>query len=164
MPQLEQIHTFLGQIFWLVITFGILYLVLWKAALPRVSSILLERQERIDEDILKAEEFRKEAYEAFAAYEKLVTDARSNAQDLIRAANEKLAADAAARQDALTDKIKADVADAESKIQKARVEAIENIQSVSVEVAQAATSRLIGTEVAAEAAAAAVAAAIRARS
>ena len=51
MPQLEQIHTFLSQIFWLVITFGFLYLVLWKVALPRVSSILLERQERIDDDI-----------------------------------------------------------------------------------------------------------------
>ena len=42
-------------------------------------------------------------------------------------------------------------------------EAIENIQSVSVEVAQAATSRLIGTEVAAEDAQAAVTAAIQGR-
>jgi len=164
MPQLEQIHTFLSQIFWLVITFGFLYLILWKAALPRVSSILLERQERIDEDIRKAEEFRKEADEAVAAYEKLVADARSDAQDVIRAANEKLAADAAARQDALTEKIKADVAEAESRIEKARAAAIENIQSVSVEVAQAATSCLIGTEVAAEDAEAAVTAAIQGRS
>ena len=164
MPQLEQIHTFLSQIFWLVITFGFLYLVLWKAALPRVSSILLERQERIDDDIRKAEEFRKEADEAVAAYEKLVADARSDAQDLIRAANEKLAADAAARQASLTEKIKADVADAETRIEKARAEAIKNIQSVSVEVAQAATSRLIGTEVPAEEAEAAVTAAIQGRS
>lgn len=164
MPQLEQIHTFLSQIFWLVITFGFLYLILWKSALPRVSSILLERQERIDEDIRKAEEFRKEADEAVAAYEKLVADARSDAQDLIRAANEKLAADAAARQDALTEKIKADVADAETRIEKARADAIENIQSVSVEVAQAATSRLIGAEVPTEEAEAAVTAAIQGRS
>lgn len=164
MPQLEQIHTFLSQIFWLVITFGFLYLVLWKAALPRVSSILLERQERIDDDIRKAEEFRKEADEAVAAYEKLVADARSDAQDLIRTANEKLAADAAARQDALTEKIKANVTDAETRIEKVRAEAIKNIQSVSVEVAQAATSRLIGTEVPAEEAEAAVTAAIQGRS
>ena len=88
MPQLEQIHTYLSQIFWLVITFGFLYLVLWKTALPRISSIFLERQSRIDEDIRKAEEFRKEATDAVAAYEKIVADARSGAQDLIRAANE----------------------------------------------------------------------------
>ena len=83
---------------------------------------------------------------------------------MIRAANEKLAADAAARQDALTEKIKADAADAETRIEKARAEAIENIQSVSVEVARVATSRLIGTEVPAEEAEAAVTAAIQGRS
>ena len=148
MPQLEQIHTYLSQIFWLVITFGFLYLILWKAALPRVSSILLERQERIDEDVRKAEDFRKEANAAVVAYEKLVSEARADAQDLIRSANEKLIADSILRQDALTEKIKADISAAETRIEEARAEAIENIQSVSVEVAQAATSRLIGTEVA----------------
>ena len=84
MPQLEQIHTFIGQIFWLFVTFGLLYIVLWKAALPRVSTILQERQERIDEDLRKAEEFKQEADEAIAAYEKLVADARSQAQTVIR--------------------------------------------------------------------------------
>ena len=163
MPQLEQIHTYLSQIFWLVITFGFLYLVLWKTALPRVSSIFLERQSRIDEDIRRAEEFRKEATDAVAAYEKLVADARSGAQDLIRAANEKLAAETTAQQNALTEKIKNDISEAETRIEKARADAIKNIQVVSIEVAQAATSRLIGTDVPKEDAEAAVAAAIQGR-
>jgi F-type H+-transporting ATPase subunit b len=163
MPQLEQIDTFLGQIFWLAITFGFLYVVLWKAALPRVSTILQERQERIDEDLRKAEEFKREADEAIEAYEKLVADARSDAQAVIREANAALAADAAARQDALTARIKADVAEAETRIEKARAEAIDNIQSVAVEVAQAATARLTGKDVTADNAEAAVAAAMRER-
>ncbi|PPR10552.1 MAG: ATP synthase subunit b' [Alphaproteobacteria bacterium MarineAlpha11_Bin1] len=150
MPQLEQIHTYLSQVFWLVITFGFLYLVLWKTALPRISSILLERQERIDEDVRKAEDLRKEANAAVAAYEKLLAEARSAAQDLIRTANEKIAAESVARQDALTTKIKAEVSEAEKRIESARADAIENIQSVAVEVAQAASSRLIGTEVSVE--------------
>ncbi|MEC7464792.1 MAG: F0F1 ATP synthase subunit B' [Pseudomonadota bacterium] len=163
MPQLEQIHTFVGQIFWLVITFGFLYLVLWKAALPRVSSILLERQERIDEDIRRAGEFKQEAEKAVAAYEKLVADARSNAQALIREANEIQAHNAASQQEALTEKIKSDLEIAEKRIQNARAEAINNIQSVSVEVAQAAASRLIGIEIAPEEAKAAVTLAIQAK-
>lgn len=163
MPQLEQIDTFLGQIFWLAITFGFLYVVLWKAALPRVSTILQERQERIDEDLRKAEEFKREADEAIEAYEKLVADARSDAQAVLRDANARLAADAAARQDALTARIKADVAEAETRIEKARAEAIDNIQSVAVEVAQAATARLTGKDVTADNAEAAVAAAMRER-
>lgn len=164
MPQLEQFHTFLGQIFWLVITFGFLYLVLWKAALPRVSSILLERQERIEEDIRRAAEFKQEAERAIADYEKLVTDAQSSAQALIREANEKQAANAASRHEALTEKIKADVETAEKRIQKARTEAIDNIRSVSVEVAQSAASRLIGIEIALEEAESAVTSAIQAKS
>lgn len=163
MPQLEQIHTFVGQIFWLVITFGFLYLILWKAALPRVSSILLERQERIDEDIRRAGEFKQEAEKAVAAYEKLVADAQANAQALIREANEKQADNAASQQEALTGKIKSDLETAEKRIQKARAEAINNIQSVSVEVAQAAASRLIGIEIDPEEAKAAVTLAIRAK-
>ena len=74
-----------------------------------------------------------------------------------------LAADAAARQDALTARIKADVAEAEARIDKARTEALDNIQTVAVEVAQAATTRLIGKDVSADNAEAAVAAAMRER-
>lgn len=163
MPQLEQIHTFLGQIFWLLVTFGFLYVVLWKAALPRVSSILAERQERIDEDLRKAEQFKQEADEAMAAYEKTIADARSEAQTLIREANEALARDAAARQEALGEKIKSDLAAAEARIEAARADAVANISTVAVEAAQAATARLIGTEVPEAEAQAAVASALEER-
>ena len=163
MPQLEQIHTYLSQIFWLVVTFGFLYVVLWKAALPRVSSILMERQERIDEDLRKAEDFKKEADEAMAAYEKLVADARSKAQALLRETNDRLAKDSAARHEALGAKIKADVEAAEARIEAARAQAIANSQTVAVEVAQAATARLIGSDVAAGDAETAVQTAMRER-
>ena len=163
MPQLEQIHTFLGQIFWLVLTFGFLYVVLWKSALPRMSAILLERQERVDEDLRKAETFKQEAEEAMAAYEKTVADASSEAQAVLRAENEKLAANAATRQEALTAKIKQDTAEAEERIGKARAQAVENIHTVAVEVAQAATSRLIGADVPADEARSAVDAALQGR-
>ena len=163
MPQLEQIYTYLGQIFWLFVTFGLLYIVLWKAALPRVSTILQERQERIDEDLRKAEEFKQEADDAITAYEKLVAEARSQAQTVIREANVAFALDVAARQHALTVRIKADVAEAEARIDKARTEALANIQTVAVEVAQAATTRLIGKDIPTDNAEAAVTTALRER-
>ncbi|MEX2453310.1 MAG: F0F1 ATP synthase subunit B' [Rhodospirillaceae bacterium] len=163
MPQIDQMDTYLSQAFWLVVTFGFLYLVLWKAALPRVSTILMERQSRIDEDLHKAEELKKEADEAMAAYEKLAADARSQVQALLREANEQLASESAARHEALSDRIKADVAAAEARIDAARAAAVASIQAVAVEVAQAATSRLIGTDVTADDAKAAVAAAVEGR-
>ena len=163
MPQIEQMGTYLSQTFWLVVTFVFLYIVLWKAAMPRVSRILLERQERIDEDLRKAEELKKEADEAMEAYEKTVANARAEAQALIREANERLAQESAARQEALSEKIKADVAEAEARIEATKAEAIANIQTVAVEVAQAATSKLIGADIPAGDAEAAGANAIRER-
>jgi F-type H+-transporting ATPase subunit b len=163
MPQIEQMGTYLSQAFWLVVTFGVLYVVLWKVVLPRVSLILLDRQEKIDDDLRKAEEFKAEADQAIEAYEKLVADARAEAQRVTHEASETIAADAAQRQEALTAKIKADTDAAEQRIEAARADAIASIQSVSAEVAQAATARLIDTDVASSDAEAAVANALQNR-
>lgn len=163
MPQIEQMGTYLSQAFWLVVTFGVLYVVLWKVVLPRVSLILLDRQEKIDDDLRKAEEFKAEADQAIEAYEKLVADARAEAQRVIHEASETIAADAAQRQEALTAKIKADTDAAEQRIEASRADAIASIQSVSAEVAQAATARLIDTDVASSDAEAAVANALQNR-
>ncbi len=163
MPQIEQMGTYLSQAFWLVVTFGVLYVVLWKVVLPRVSLILLDRQEKIDDDLRKAEDFKAEADQAIEAYEKLVADARAEAQRVIHEASETIAADAAQRQEALTAKIKADTDAAEQRIEASRADAIASIQSVSAEVAQAATARLIDTDVASSDAEAAVANALQNR-
>ena len=54
MPQLEQISTYAGQIFWLVVVFAVLLGVMLKVALPRVQGILEDRQKRIDDDLARA--------------------------------------------------------------------------------------------------------------
>ena len=54
MPQLD-ISTFSNQIFWLVITLVIIYFVLSKIALPRIASVLSDRQMTISNDIARAE-------------------------------------------------------------------------------------------------------------
>ena len=163
MPQLEQIHTYLSQIFWLVVTFGCVYLILWKTALPRISSILQEREARIDEDLRKAQQFRKEANEAVTAYEVSIEKARLEAQSIIRTANERIAANVLVRQGELTEKIKSELSAAETRIEKARDNALESIQTVAIEVAQVATARLTSFEVAATDAKSAVTEVIKGR-
>ena len=161
MPQIEQADTFLSQAFWLIVTFGFLYVVLWKAVLPRLSSILVERQERIDEDVRMAETFKREADEAMAAYDRMIAEARDESQAIMRKANQELAEAAAARQAALTAKIKENADAAEARIETARAEAVGHVKIVAAEVAQAATARLSGMEVSVEDAEAAVADAMR---
>jgi F-type H+-transporting ATPase subunit b len=163
MPQLQQIDTFLSQVVWLAITFCLLYLVLWRAALPRVASILQTRQAKIDGDLERAESLKKEAEATLARYEESMGKARAEAQSILRAEAERLAAEATRRQDDLTRKLAADANAAEARIEAARREAVANLQSVAAEVAQAAVGKLLGETVPANAAAAAATRAIEER-
>ena len=54
MPQLNP-EFWISQIFWLVLTFGILYLVLSKLVLPKISDNLETRKSQILENIEAAE-------------------------------------------------------------------------------------------------------------
>ena len=144
MPQLEQIATFPSQIFWLVVTFIALFLIMWRLAVPKISDALEARQQRIDDNLERAADIKKEAEAAIEAYEKSLADARAAAQSVILEANAKLAEEAAKREAELSDKLQAKMAESEANISAAVDAAMENIRDVAQEVAAAATERLVG--------------------
>ena len=162
MPQLDP-TTFPPQLFWLVILFVLLYLLMSRVALPRISDVLEERQERIDDDLQKAEQLRSDAQAVLEAYERTMAEGRAQAHEIVRTAAEKMAAEAAERHAALGERLGRQTAEAEARIAAERDAAIANIRSVATEVAQQATSKLIGTEVPDGDAAAAVADALAER-
>ena len=146
MPQLEA-STFISQLVWLAITFVGLYLVMWKLVMPRVADVLQDRQERIDDDLEKAEALRNEAAGVLEAYEKTVADGRARAQTILREAADRNDKAAAERQAALGEQLAQQTADAEARINQAREEALANIRTVAAETAQAAALRLSGASV-----------------
>jgi len=79
MPQLD-LGTFDNQIFWLLITLVVIYLVLSRVALPRIAAILAERHGTITNDVAAAEELKARAESAAAVHEKALVDARAEAQ------------------------------------------------------------------------------------
>jgi F-type H+-transporting ATPase subunit b len=146
MPQLEA-STFISQLFWLAITFVGLYLVMWKVVIPRVADVLRDRQERLDDDLEKAEALRNEAASVLEAYEKTVADGRARAQAILREAADQNDKEAAIRQAALGEQLAQQTAAAEARIEGAREEALANIRSIAAEAAQAATLRLSGATI-----------------
>ena len=81
LPQLD-FSTFPNQIFWLVLTLVAIYAILNYVALPRIASVLAERQGTITNDIAAAEELKLKAREAEEAYNKALADARAEAQKI----------------------------------------------------------------------------------
>jgi F-type H+-transporting ATPase subunit b len=156
MPQLNA-STYASQILWLVITFAVLYYLLRTKALPRVADILEARQERISNDLDKAAALRAEAEEAAEEYAKVLANAQAKASDAIKTTRDAVSADIGARTAALDKELGAKITAAEASVRKARDQAMGELEGVAVEVAQAATKRLVGVEVTAAEAKAALA-------
>ena len=145
MPQFDP-STFTPQLFWLVLTFSVLFVAMWRHALPRLSGILEARRQRIASDLEKAAAFKAEAEQVAAEYEKALTEARDKAAAALKQAGAELAAEAAKRHESFGKELAARTGEAEQRIAAARDEALGNIKTVAEETAGAATAKLIGVE------------------
>ena len=163
MPQLEQINTYASQVFWLVLCFGVLYFVLWRSALPRITEVLQERRARIEQDVRKAEDLKREAEGVLAAYEAATAKARTEAHAILRESEQRFAAEAAKRHEELGRRLAAEAAESEARIAAAHTAALANVEAIATELAEAATRRLAGFSVDEPAARAAVAAVMQER-
>lgn len=155
LPQLNP-DSFASQIFWWAVTFGLLFWLMSKVALPRVAEVLEARQEKISNDLEKASALKAEAEGVMQAYEKALAEARGNAQKQIAASVAASDAEAARRNTELGTSLAGKTRDAEARIQAAKQEALSNLSSVAAEAALAATERLSGAVLSPDAAAAAV--------
>ncbi len=162
MPQLD-ITTYTSQVAWLVISFVVLLIVMWKAIVPRISGALEARQKRMDDNLERAAALRKEAEGLLEAYEKAQAQARSQAQATIAEAGAKASEEASRRHAELAGKLTKRIADSEAAIATAKEAALASLRTAAIEVAIAATERLVGEKPDAGATAAAVDAAAKSR-
>ncbi len=134
MPQLD-FSTWANQIFWLVITLVVIYMVLTKIALPRIAGILAERQGTITNDIAAAEDFKAKAQEAEAAYDKALIDARAEAHRIVAEAKAEIQSDLDAAIEKADAEISAKAAESEKAIAEIRAGAAEAVQQVAEDTA-----------------------------
>ncbi len=155
LPQLDP-TTFSPQVIWLAITFPILYLLMWRVALPRISQVLEERQHRIESDLNKAEQFRTGAETASRAYDALMAEVREKARDEVRKVRDATQREVELRVAEQTGRLAEEVKAAEGRIGDARLKAEAEIRVVAAELAREAVAKLGGVTVDETAAAAAV--------
>ena len=130
MPQLD-FSTFPNQIFWLIVTLVVLYLVLSRIALPRIATVLSERHGAIQRDLDKAEEMKRSAIEAENTYNKALADARAKANDIVNEAKSEIQKDldkAIAKADL---EISAKAVESEKAISAIRDSAVQSVEEVA---------------------------------
>lgn len=156
MPQLN-FESYPSQIFWLVVSLGVLFFILKTIALPRIAGGIEERSDAIEDDLDRAAEFRKKAEEAEAAYEKALADARAKSQEIAQATRDEIQKDvdaAIAKADA---EIAARAAEGETRIAEIRANAMEAVEAVAADTAEAVVEAVAPEMVDAKAVRAAVA-------
>ncbi len=139
-----QSQTYASQLVWLVIAFVLLYALMAKIALPRVTAIIESRQKRIAEDLADAEKLRQQSDQAVATYEKALADARARAQVIANETREKQQAEADARRKTLEDELNAKLATAEKTIADTKKAAMANVRSIAEDATRAIVERLLG--------------------
>lgn len=135
MPQLDP-SSFSTQLFWLTISFIVLYELLARVFLPRVQSIFDLRTRTVESDVNQAEALQSEARRVQDLYEKVLTQARTEADTAIAGMKDKIADIASERQAELDKVIEKQIATSEAGIRKAKAEVMSKLKPVAAEVAQ----------------------------
>jgi F-type H+-transporting ATPase subunit b len=139
-----QKDTFASQLVSLLIAFVALYLIVSRIALPRVGSLLDERQNAIEGDLAAAQKLKDESDSALKAYESELAGARSRAQAISAETREKLNAAAEAQRKTLEQQLSVQLAEAEKTIASTREATMSNVRSIAAEAAAAIVQRLTG--------------------
>jgi F-type H+-transporting ATPase subunit b len=135
---------FSAEFLWLALSFGALYLLMSKIALPRVHSILQARAHKISADIADAGKLHTQAEATRAAHDKLVNDAKSEALALAQETHAKLLAEAEARRSVLESELNAKLAASEAQITETKARAMSNVEAIAGEAAAAIVQRVTG--------------------
>jgi F-type H+-transporting ATPase subunit b len=143
MPQLNPLD-WAPQLIWLLITFGILYLLMVYVALPRIGSVIEARAAHIAKDLATADKLRRETEEAIAAYEQALAEAKQKAHGIVEEGRAKLKEETAAERATLERDLAKKSEEAEARIAEAKASAMKEVNTVAADVAADIVRQLIG--------------------
>ena len=146
MPQLNP-EFWISQIFWLVLTFGILYIVLSKAILPKISKNLETRKSQILENIETADKQKEESENKIKEYEKIILESKIKAKNYFNDARKKILEDINKKRISLEKDIDEEINSAEKEIENLKKNSDEKIAKIAVATSSELIKELIGEEV-----------------
>ena len=146
MPQLNP-EFWISQIFWLTLTFGILYIILSKLILPKISANLELRKSQIQENIEAAEKQRKESETKLKEYDEIILKSRLKANDIFKDSREKVIKDINIKKEALDKQIDEEIKKVEKEINQLKETSPEKINKIAIEISSDILKKLIGADV-----------------
>ena len=146
MPQLNPEFWF-SQIFWLILTFSILFFVLSKFILPKISENLELRKSKIMENIQLADKQREESENKIKEFEKILLESKNEAKKSFNETRQKILLDINKKKDDLEKEINEEIKVAEKEIKDLKNKAPEKINKIAIETSAILIKQLINVEV-----------------
>jgi len=146
LPQLD-FTTWPTQIFWLVVSFLLAYLLMWRLVVPRIGSVLEERHNRIEDDLRRARQASDDAEQARVAFEDLLANARNDASETTRKATESIMKKMDRKMETANANLAKKTESAETDIANARNEALKDVSDIAATSAIDVVSQLTGMKV-----------------
>ena len=146
MPQLDPEFWF-SQIFWLVITFGVLYLILSKIVLPKISDNLETRKSQVLENLEIAEKQRNQSEAKLKEFDNIILKSKIEAKNLFNESRKKLLDNINNKRQKLEKEIDNEVKIVEAEIQDLKKKSPEKINKIAIEASSNLINQLIGVNV-----------------
>ena len=146
MPQLNP-EFWVSQIFWLTLTFGILYIILSKIILPKISANLEMRKSQIQENIEAAEKQRESSENKLKEYDNIILKSKLQAKNIFKDAREKTLKEINSKKEDLDKQIDQEIKKVEKEIEIFKKSAPERINKIAIEASSEIIKKLIGAEI-----------------
>jgi len=146
MPQLNPEFWF-SQTFWLILVFTILYLIIWKRILPKITDNLENRKKTISTNLEESQNLKKLAEERYKEYKKLINDAKNEAGKIISESKLKLDQDLNNKKMEIQKEIDREINEAEKEIKNFKKKSLESVSKISKEISSEVIKKILNTEV-----------------
>ena len=146
MPQLNPDY-WASQIFWVMLIFGTLYVILWKAILPKINENLENRKSQILTDLDEAQELKNQSEKKISEYNMILSKAKQDAKKILDETRKKINLDIKNKNNQFNLEIDKEIENAEKEIKTLKLSSIKDINKISIETSSEIVRKMVGTEV-----------------
>ena len=145
MPQLNPEY-WISQVFWLILIFGILYIVLWRKILPKINENLENRKSQILSNLDNAQKFKDESEKKKNEYNALIHKAKQEAKRILNETKRKISIDINKKKKEFDINIDTEIKKAEKEIKELKKSSIKEINKIAIATASESVKKILGSE------------------
>ncbi len=146
MPQLNP-EFWAAQIFWLILIFSILYLIIWKIFLPKITYSIENRKSKMINDLQEAQKVKENAEKKLNEYNKIIEDTKKQAKTIIQDNKKKLENEIKNKKQKFDEEIEKELLKVEDEIKALKKSSIPNINKIAEEISSEIIKLLVNSNV-----------------